>query len=35
MQNLSIGDQQTNLNYQQGNLIQDSVYVKYILKIYR
>ena len=32
IQNLSIGDQQTNLNYPQGNLIQDSVYVNCILK---
>ena len=35
MQNLSIGDQQANLNYLQGNLIQDSVDVNFLLKTCR
>ena len=32
IQNLFIGDQQANLNYLQGNLIQDSSYVNCLLK---
>ena len=35
IQNLSTGDQQVNLNYPQGNLIQDIVYVNCLLKAYR
>ena len=35
MQNLSIGDQQANLNYLQGNLTQDSVDVNFLLKTCR
>ena len=35
IQNLSIGDQQVNLNYPQGNLIQDSIYVNNLLKTCR
>ena len=32
MQNLSIGDQQANLNYLQGNFIQDSEHVNWLIK---
>ena len=32
IQNLSIGDQQANLNYLQGNFIQDSEHVNWLIK---
>ena len=32
MQNLFIGDQQSNLNYLHGNLTQDSIYENCLLK---